>query len=198
MHEFPETRESLLVQVKDPANREAWEQFAQLYRPVIFRIALRRGLQDADAHDLAQKVLVSVVSAIGRWEKSEAGTRFRHWLNRVVKNAIVNSLTRQPRDRASGGSSAQIGLGDCAYSDEVTEEQIDLEYRRELYLAAADRVKVEVERETWEAFDMSVVQELPVDDVAKHLGKSRGAIYSARNRVMYRLRQIVRNMENQS
>ncbi|TWU39532.1 sigma-70 family RNA polymerase sigma factor [Novipirellula artificiosorum] len=198
MHEFPETRESLLVQVKDPANREAWQQFAQLYRPVIFRIAMRRGLQDADAHDLAQQVLVSVVSAIGRWEKSEAGTRFRHWLNRVIKNAIVNSLTRQPRDRATGGSSAQIELDDCAYSDQVTEELIDLEYRRELYLAAADRVKVEVETETWEAFDMSVVQGLPVDDVAKHLGKSRGAIYSARNRVMFRLRQIVRILENQS
>ena len=37
--EFPETRESLLVQVRSPANREAWDQFAMLYRPVIYRLA---------------------------------------------------------------------------------------------------------------------------------------------------------------
>ena len=66
MSEFPDTRESLLLQVRDPENREAWDQFAQIYRPIIFRTALARGLQDADAHDLAQKVLIAVASAIGR------------------------------------------------------------------------------------------------------------------------------------
>ena len=77
MHKFPETRDSLLMQVRDPANREAWEQFAQIYRPVIYRIAVARGFQDADAHDLAQQVLIAVATAIGRWEKSEEETRFR-------------------------------------------------------------------------------------------------------------------------
>ena len=57
MSRFPETRDSLLVQVKDPENREAWEEFAQIYRPVIYRTAVARGFQDADAHDLAQQVL---------------------------------------------------------------------------------------------------------------------------------------------
>ena len=58
--EFPETRDSLLVQVRSPANREAWDQFALIYRPVIYRLARRKGLQDADAQDLAQRVLMAV------------------------------------------------------------------------------------------------------------------------------------------
>ena len=31
-YDFPETRDSLIVQLRDPLNREAWEQFASIYR----------------------------------------------------------------------------------------------------------------------------------------------------------------------
>ena len=81
---------SLIAQVRDPLNREAWEQFACIYRPVIYRLAHRKGLQDADAQDLAQQVLISVSLAIGRWEKSDNSVRFRHWLRRVARNAFGN------------------------------------------------------------------------------------------------------------
>lgn len=59
MANMPDTRDSLIVQVQNPANREAWEQFTAIYRPVIYRpviyrLARTRGMQDADADDLAQ------------------------------------------------------------------------------------------------------------------------------------------------
>jgi len=50
--QFPETRKSLIIQVKDPENRVAWEQFVAIYRPVIVRTAAARGLQEADAQHL--------------------------------------------------------------------------------------------------------------------------------------------------
>ena len=52
MTQFPETRESLLLQVKDPRDRDAWERFERVYRPVIYRLARQRAMQDADAQDL--------------------------------------------------------------------------------------------------------------------------------------------------
>lgn len=81
--DFPETVESLILQVRDPSNRAAWDQFEQIYRPVIFRIARARGLQHADAHDLVQQVLMSVASAIDRYAKQPGGVRFRNWLSRI-------------------------------------------------------------------------------------------------------------------
>ncbi len=64
MTEFPETRATLIANVKSPENRQAWEEFVVIYRPAIYRIARRRGLQDADAQDLTQNVLVRVAAAI--------------------------------------------------------------------------------------------------------------------------------------
>jgi DNA-directed RNA polymerase specialized sigma24 family protein len=98
MPEFPETRESLIARVRDPSNRAASDQFEQLYRPVIFRIARAKGLRHSDALDLVQQVLMSVSSAIGRYEKHPDGMRFRNWLSRVTRNAILKALSRGPRD----------------------------------------------------------------------------------------------------
>lgn len=195
MTEFPETRDSLLVQVRSPGNREAWDQFVQIYRPVIYRLARSRGLQDADAQDLAQQVLIAVASAIGTWEKSDVQVRFRHWLRRVARNAIVNALSRRPYDRAVGGSSAQSFLEDQHGDSPQSDVEIELEYRRELYLRAARKVRVGVEPETWRAFELTVIQEMNMDQAALALNKSIGAIYVARSRIMQRLREIIRELE---
>jgi RNA polymerase sigma-70 factor (ECF subfamily) len=191
LSEFPETRDGLLVQVQDPANREAWELFARIYRPVIVRIARARGLQHADAQDLSQQVLMAVASAIGDWEKRDESTRFRHWLSRVTKNAILNALTRRPKDQAVGGSSVEELLREAVDRDGETTALIETELRRELYLRAAERVKVEFRPDSWQAFEMSVAGDLAIEQIAAELGKSVGAIYTARSRIMFRLREFI-------
>jgi RNA polymerase sigma factor (sigma-70 family) len=193
--EFPETRDSLLVQARSPANREAWDQFALIYRPVIYRLARQRGLQDADAQDLAQQVLMAVASAIGSFEKSSEEARFRHWLRRVARNAIINALSRMPRDRPAGGTSAQELLLAQLNVDPESDIQIELEYRRELYLRAARMVRGDVEVETWRAFEMTVIENLSIEEAAARLDKPVGTIYASRSRIMRRLREAVRELE---
>ena len=53
MNDWPETSESLILRTKDPADAAACALFLAIYRPVVYRLARSRGLQDADAHDLA-------------------------------------------------------------------------------------------------------------------------------------------------
>lgn len=200
MTQFPETRESLIVQIKDPSNRHAWGKFVDLYRPVIHRIALARGLQDADAQDLTQHVFMAVAASIGRWEKSTESTRFRHWLRRVTRNAILNAISRRPPDQATGTSSYQNIVAeipertDHALDDE-TESLIELEYRRELYLRAAAFVRTDVDPITWQAFERTVIGGISNAQAAQELSKSIGTIYAARSRVMKRLRTAIAEIE---
>lgn len=195
MTQFPETRESLLVQVKDPENRVAWEQFVSIYRPVIVRIARTRGMQEADAQDLSQQVLLAVASAIGRWEKQSESTRFRHWLRRVTRNAIVNAISRRGPDQAMGGSSLHELLAEQPNVDAETESLIDWEYRRELFLQAANVVRCDVQPDTWLAFKLTVVDGLSNQTAATELGKSLGTIYASRCRIMQRLRHAIAELE---
>ncbi|MFN0055056.1 MAG: hypothetical protein ACKV0T_23025 [Planctomycetales bacterium] len=60
MTHSPDTRESLLLRIRDSQDREAWQEFVSIYRPLIYRVARRHGLKNADAQNLAQEVLPKV------------------------------------------------------------------------------------------------------------------------------------------
>ena len=190
MTEFPETQTSLLANIKSLDDRQAWERFVTLYRPAIYRIARKRGFQPADAEDLTQRVLTSIAGSIHSWKKMDSSIRFRHWLRRVVKNAIINIATRrQPEVAISGLSDQELLLEPVA--DDETERQIEAEYRRQLFQRAAAVVKSDIEPSTWRAFELTVMDEVSVETAASTLNKSIGSVYAARSRVMKRLKSTV-------
>lgn len=195
MTEFPETQHSLLARVRSADEHEAWERFVLMYRPVIYRMARRRGLQDADAQDLTQTVLMRVAGAIDRWEPNEPGVRFRHWLRRVAKNAILNAITRSPKDPGVGGTAVQALLQQQPVDSSDIEEELRLESMRERYLRAAANVQNDVAPDTWRAFQLSVIEQVDCEEVARNIGKSVGTVYAARSRVMRRLREEVKRLE---
>lgn len=196
MPEFPDTVESLILKVRDPSNRAAWDRFEHLYRPVIFRIARARGLQHADASDLVQQVLMSVAASIDRYEQRTGEIRFRNWLSRVTRNAILKALMRQPRDQAIGGSVILDLDAQESMSDPRTDALIRLEYRRELFQRAAERVRAEVSDGIWLAFELTALQSLSIEQAASQLSRSTGSIYAARSRVMRRLRDTVAQLDD--
>lgn len=196
VHHLPETRDSLVAQVQDPSNQLAWEEFVQIYRPVVYRIAVARGLQHADALDLVQTVFISVANSIGRWEKKNPSSRFRHWLLRIAKNATINAITRRPLDQPLAGSTAETLIREVPQSDCETGSLIELEYRRELYLNAAEKVRVDVHPDTWKAFQLTAIDGMSNAAAANELGKSVGTVYAARSRIMKRLTNIVAEIES--
>src|SRR3954467_4923767 len=97
MASSPQTRPSLLVRIRDAGDRAAWLQFVEIYAPLVYRFARQRGLQDADAADLAQEVLQAVAAAGRRLEYDPARGTFRGWLFTVARNRLHNFLARRRR-----------------------------------------------------------------------------------------------------
>lgn len=197
MYEVPETRDSLLIRIRNPQDRDAWDQFARIYRPVVYRLTRLRGLQDADAEDLAQNVLMAVAKAIPDWQRSDPNTLFRHWLRRVAKNAIVNALSRQPKDRAGGGTTAMELLKMQQDNSDESSVEVDLEYRRQLYRRAAEIVRSRADEVTWLAFSLTMVDGQTIAETARQLDRSEGMVYAARSRIIRRLRNAVRLLEDE-
>lgn len=194
MSNIPDTQYSLLARLSDPSDREAWYQFAELYQPVIYRLARGKGLQDADAQDLAQQVLMSVARAIPNWRKYSEQTLFRHWLKKVTKNTILNALSRSPKEGVAA-SSILIGLSGTGGSDSDLERQIDAEHHREIYRKASAVVQQQVQETTWEAFRRSAILGQSPSQVSQSTGLSVGSVYVARSRVLSKLRDAVGKIE---
>jgi RNA polymerase sigma factor (sigma-70 family) len=191
----PETRPSLLVRVRDPADRAAWEEFVEIYRPVILRLARQKGMQAADAEDVAQEVLAAVAKAIERREHDPKRAKFRTWLHRVAANAILDAVTRRKPDRASGDSAIQAVLDQRESPGGPDSDLLRLEYRREVFRWAARRVRKEFRADTWNAFWLTAIDGRSVTDAAKELSKDTGAIYAARSRIIRRIQEKVKEYE---
>jgi RNA polymerase sigma-70 factor (ECF subfamily) len=187
---LPETRHSLLVRLRDTADQAAWQQFAELYEPAILRLARRQGLQHADAADLTQHVLLAVARSIARWDADPAKGRFRGWLYRVARNLALDALRQRSRTTLATGDSAVARLLNQQPENDGS-TAFDLEYRRQAFLAAAERIRGEFQAATWQAFWRTAVEGQPIVDASKRLGLSVGAVYAARSRVLARLREAV-------
>ncbi|GAB5405836.1 MAG: sigma-70 family RNA polymerase sigma factor [Aureliella sp.] len=197
MQNIPETRQSLLLQLANSSNQRAWEEFVELYQPAVYRVAVSNGLQDADAQDLVQTVFVSVAGAIGQWSEKDTGQRFRYWLLRIAKNATVNAITRKPIAQRIAGLGHEEVLQQVADANQETQSIVELEYRREVYIRAAEQVQRDVNPDTWRAFELTAIEGLSKEAAANELGKSVGTVYAARSRIMKRLCEAVAELEGE-
>ncbi len=199
MQETPETRASLLVRMRDPRDGKAWAEFVQIYEPVVYRLARGKSLQDADACDLTQQVLIAVSSRVEQWDPDRSKGSFRGWLNRVARNLIVNlMINRRRHPRGSGDSDVQRMLDEQPAPAGEESALFDVEYRRQLFHWAAEQVRGEFREATWNAFWRTCVEGAEVKQTAQQFDMSVGAVYIARSRVLSRLRERIEQLERES
>jgi RNA polymerase sigma-70 factor (ECF subfamily) len=137
------------------------------------------------------------------WEKNREPLQesifhcVRAWLFRIARNASINHLTRRStRGLPTGDDDFQRLLVDLPSSERQLSTEIDIEYRREVFRWAADQVRHAVTEKTWQSFWLTHVQQQPIPAVAEELGISVGSVYVGRSRVMARLREVVKSLED--
>jgi RNA polymerase sigma factor (sigma-70 family) len=198
MDEVPDTRPSLLVRLCDPKDDRAWTEFTAIYSPLIYRLARRKGFQDADAEDLVQEVLRAVASAVDRWEPDPSQGPFRNWLFRIARNMMLNLVTSQRRHPRGTGSEEIQWLLEARPSPSPEDTALfETEYKRQLFRWAAERVSGEFRGTTWAAFWETGVEGKKAQVVAATLGMSIGAVYMAKSRVVARIRQVIEQVEGE-
>jgi RNA polymerase sigma-70 factor (ECF subfamily) len=174
------------VQRLDP---EAWRRFAALYAPIVYRWAIRYGLQPHDASDVTQDTFQAVAQNIQRFQRRTASDSLRGWLWAITRNKIRDHFRqRQKQPAAIGGSEAHGQLQQTPNPPEHLEESADL-VAAELSNRAMRLIQNEFEATTWQAFWATAVEGRYVADVATQLGLTQAAVYKAKSRVLLRLRQ---------
>ncbi len=190
------TRPSLLIRLGDPDDRVAWQQFVELYGSLVYSFARQRGLQDADAADLTQEVLLAIAQTAGRWHFDPQRGSFRGWLYGITRNKLAQFLyKRQLQPLGSGNSTLQKRLAEEPAPETDLEATWEREYQQNLFRLAASQVQNHVSPATWKAFWRTAVEGASGKAVAAELGISVGAVYVARSRVVARLTEVIQQMQ---
>ena len=196
MDDTPTTRPSLLVRLRNHQDQQSWEEFYGIYQPLVFRMARKQGLQEADASELTQEVFIAVASAIERWDPNPQRGSFRGWLFRIARNLMINWLAyRRRHPTGTGGSNIQKLLAEQPDANPEDSAVFDQEYRRQAFAWAAEEIRPEFHVSTWAAFWLTSVENQSAAEAAKKLEITPGAVYIARSRVMARLRQKIETLE---
>jgi RNA polymerase sigma-70 factor (ECF subfamily) len=180
----------------DPGDASAWDEFVGHYGPKIRAWCRRWHLQEADADDVTQTVLVRLAATLRTFAYDASGS-FRAWLKTLARHAWHDLVSdRRRAGAAAGGDLGGDVLQTAAARDDLGErlaEAFDLEL---LELATA-RVRGQVEERTWEAFRLTALEGLPGAEAAARLGMAVANVFKAKSNVQKRLREEIALLERQ-
>ena len=193
-----ETRESLIARLPNHADFAAWQEFVELYEPLVFGLARRHGFQANDAHDVVQEVFSAVAESIDRFSPDKSRGRFRTWLFRVARNQTLNQLRKRKRNLPLSGEPETQAMLESQADGQPDDDEFDSAFRRRAFRWAARRVRQAVQPTTWECFSRTAIGGEQPKAVAEDLGIDVGTVYLARSRVMVRMRKLVETVSCES
>jgi RNA polymerase sigma-70 factor (ECF subfamily) len=187
-----ETSLTLLERLRGPADAAAWERLVRLYTPLIHGWARRHQVGPADAADLVQEVLATLLRELPRFEHNHRPGAFRCWLRAITANRL-RAFWRE-RGPAPGGADVGRRLDELADPDSGPGRQWDREHDEYVLRRLLELTEPEFTPTAWLAFRRLALDGARAADVARELGTTANAVLLAKSRVLRRLRQEARGL----
>jgi RNA polymerase sigma-70 factor (ECF subfamily) len=181
---------------QSPSDQLAWAEFVDRYGRRIEGWCLKWGLQEADAQDVAQTVLLKLLLA-ARTFRYDPDLRFRAWLKTVTHHAWQDFVRSRRRNVIGGESGEHDVLQQATAGEDLTSHMVAA-FEQELLDAALVRVRPRVQLQTWEAFRLTTYEGLSGTEAAQQLGIPITTVYKARSNVRKLLESEVRYLEEGS
>src|SRR4029077_6158414 len=180
---LPTTRVTLLTQLRqDPSDQAGWDEFVERYGRHIYRWCRQWKLQDADAEDVTQDILVKLTEKL-RAFTYDPSRSFRGWLKTVAHHAWRGFTDSPLHAPGAAGDSRVPELMLTLEAREDLAQKLEEAFDLELLEAAKVRVRLRVAAHTWEAFRLMVLEGLPVAGVATRVHLQVAMVYVAKSKV---------------
>ena len=213
--DFLPTRRSLLSRLKRCDDQMAWQTFFDTYWKLLYSVALKAGLTEAEAQDAVQETVIKVSKHIGQFRYDRAKCSFKTWLMLIARQRIAVQFAKRQKFGVPASASPAAPLDQRRLKpglrpeaeDTATLERIpdpagidleavwDEEWKKHLLAAATERVKHQVKPEHYQMFHLYVLQHWPPREVARVLRVNVAQVYLAKHRVGRMLAREVRKLE---
>jgi RNA polymerase sigma factor (sigma-70 family) len=193
--ESARTSVTLLARLRhDPHDQAAWNDFVARYEPKIFQWCLGWRLQESDARDVTQDVLLKLQRLMAKFAYDPSRS-FRAWLKTLTHHAwrdLVDDRKKRVAD-GSGDTGMQDFLESVVAGDDLVEHLVE-EFRRELMEQVMIRVRPRVAARTWDAFRLTALEGCSGAAAADRLEMNITRVYTAKSQVKRMIRAELRNL----
>lgn len=195
------TRSSLLKRLRDWEDQDSWRDFFDTYWKLIYAVAIKSGLTDADARDVVQETMVGAAKGLQAGKFQTDGGSFKAWLLLITRRRIADHLRRPQMDpltrRRTSEETSRTPAAE-RIPDPAGEQIIEIweeEWNKNLADAALERARCKVGAKQYQMFDLYVLKEWPVRDVAKTLHVNVAQVYLAKHRITLLARRERQRLE---
>ena len=172
----------------ETGDADAWSDFAAIYSPLIHKYCCWAGLQEADAADVTQEVLLKVMKSIANFMPDREQGRFRGWLGTVIRGRLAEFFRERKRNLANG-QSPELALE--RVQGELGSSSWDASFNDHLIRVALANIRGEFAENSWLAFEITWKDSLSATEAATRTGLSVGAVYVHKSRILARLEKEI-------
>ncbi len=184
------TSKSLLAKARDCSDQSAWRRLTELYEPLIQKWVRPHVAQRADAEDVVQEVLTTLVRELPKFDHNHRPGAFRAWLRTITLHRL-RAYWEKRDARPAAAASLELGdaLDQLADPASALSRAWDDEHDRYVTQTMLESIRLEFQPATWRAFERQVSHGETASEVALELDMSVNAVLIAKSRVLKRLRE---------
>ncbi len=172
-----------------------WSLLVAQCEPRIAAWCRRFGLQDSDAADISQNVLIKMLLAFRSKNYDANRGHFLCWLKVVTENSIRSFLWKSKTRKECDIDATHLSIGDSEHSATLSSTvEIDPSDSGDERLIAElqeaeSHIRPRIKPQTWEAYRLTMHENLTPAQTAAHIGISVRDVYVAKCRVVGYLRR---------
>lgn len=185
---YPTTSKTLLDKIAS-GDEISWDEFYLKYAPIVKAIACFKGLNEVDADDICQQVMMQFFKQSKTFKFDPDVARFRTYFGRIVRGRIIDHFRRKKE--------VPVAEFEAEVVDPDTEKLYMNEWRKMIIKEAEQELKQRVAPETFQAYELYAVQNRPVKKVAEYLDCTENQVYQAKKRCFALMREILLAMNEQ-
>lgn len=201
------TRPSLIHRLQATGDTDSWQEFYDVYGRLVRDFALKAGLTPSEAEEVVQETAIAMARSLPKFCYNPKVCRFKTWLLNQARWRIQDQFKKRIRTvSGTAGSrsdprSDETGTATPHRIPDPSAVNLDAlfesEWRRSLLAAALDRVKPRFSLKQFQIFDLLVMKEWPVAEVARSLNVSLTSVYVTKHRMSAAVRKEVKALEKQ-
>jgi len=196
------TRASLLERLRDVEDQASWQRFFDIYARLIHGVALKAGLTETEAQDVLQETVISVAKHLPGFRYDAKVCSFKTWMLRLMRWRIIDQLRKRLPSEQHIEITGDDNATATAKLDQLTggrapelEAVWNEEWQNLAAATALAHLKRRVSPEQFQMFDLYVLRQMPVAEVARLLGTNVARVYLVKHRLSKLLREALGEFE---
>jgi len=175
---------AMLVERFQSGEIDGFDDIVERYRRYVYRIAYHFTHNCEDAYDISQEVFIKVFKSLSNLKNSST---FDIWLRRVTVNTCIDYLRQRPNEQVLDDFSHMGRKHILSGDGRLPNGPIEMDELRDMISRAVDQLP----KQQRKAFVLRHYEGLSLEEIAKTLDRSQGAVKAHLFHATRRLRKLL-------